>query len=286
MVETKDEEEEEDKDNKEEDEDDGKEDDDDDHDEGDRFPGTVHWKFTQARKEMFRAIVRATTDAARRAVAWKFEDLQAPKELSMFRFSSQDDLRKWTVHSDSDHGGKDFMVCRYSVRKGLSSADLGLGGDGNKTAIFSGTLSEVLREPGSGSIVRSGFSGMRTIQGACSFDLDSFDTLAFRVKGDWRCYVTTIRTESWWGTFEDANTWQSMLFSPKDEWFEVMIPLSRYLPTMKGKIIEIKNEMNRSRVCGLGLGLSAQGGVEGAVLGPGDFRLELDWIKALRTSGS
>ncbi|MCO5557987.1 hypothetical protein L7F22_011561 [Adiantum nelumboides] len=222
---------------------------------------------------MFRAIVRATTDAARRAVAWKFEDLQAPKELSMFRFSSQDDLRKWTVHSDSDHGG-------------LSSADLRLGGDSNKTAIFSGSLSEELREPGSGSIARSGFSGMRTIQGACSFDLDSFDTLAFRVKGDGRCYVTTIRTESWWGTFEDANTWQSMLFTPKDEWFEVMIPLSRYLPTMKGKIIEIKNEMNRSRVCGLGLGLSAHGGVEGAVLGPGDFRLELDWIKALRASGS
>ncbi|KAI5073775.1 hypothetical protein GOP47_0011788 [Adiantum capillus-veneris] len=217
---------------------------------------------------MFRALVRATTDAARRAVAWKFEELQPPKELSLFRFSSQDDLRKWIVHSDSDYGG-------------LSSAGLELGGDTNKTAVFSGTLSEELREPGIGRIARSGFSGMRTIQGCSSFDLDSFDTLALRVKGDGRCYVSTIRTQSWWGTFEDANTWQSMIFAPKDEWFEVMIPLSRYLPTMKGKIIELKSEMNQSRVCGMGLAVSVNGCLEGAVVGPGDFRLELDWIKAL-----
>lgn len=222
---------------------------------------------------MFRALLRATSDAARRAVAWKLEDLQPPRELSLFKFSCQEDLRKWVVYSDSEHGG-------------LSSAGLELGGDDNKTAIFSGTLMEELREPGSGTILRSGFSGMRTIQEAGSFDLGSFDTLALRVKGDGRCYVSTIRTESWWGTFEDANTWQSMIFAPKDEWFEVMIPLSRYLPTMKGKIIEIKNEMNRSRVCGMGLALSVNGGLDGAVMGPGDFRLELDWIKAIRRSDS
>ncbi|KAH7416195.1 hypothetical protein KP509_14G079900 [Ceratopteris richardii] len=123
---------------------------------------------------------------------------------------------------------------------------------------------------------------MRTIQGAGCFDLDDFDTLALRVKGDGRCYISTIRTESWWGTFEDSNLWQSMIFAPKDEWYEVMIPLSRYLPTMKGKVVDIKNEMNRSRICGMGLSLSVNGGLEGAVMGNGDFRLELDWIKALR----
>eukprot|EP00250_Pteridium_aquilinum_P011782 c20300_g1_i1 orf=313-1059(-) len=229
---------------------------------------TTWWELHR-QEAMFRALVRATTDAARRAVAWNLEDLKPPRELSLFNFSSQDDLRKWIVYSDSEHGG-------------LSSAGLELNGDANATAIFSGSLSEDLKEPGYGKIVRSGFSGMRTNQGAGRFDLDPFDTIAFRLKGDGRCYVSTLRTESWWGTFEDANIWQSMIFTPKDEWFEVMIPLDRYLPTMKGKIIEIKNDMNRSRVCGLGLALSVNGGPEGAVLGPGDFRLELDWIKALR----
>jgi hypothetical protein len=32
-----------------------------------------------------------------------------------------------------------------------------------------------------------------------------------------------IRTESWWGTFEDSNIWQSVIFAPRDEWFEVMV---------------------------------------------------------------
>ena len=58
--------------------------------------------------------------------------------------------------------------------------------------------------------------------------------------------------------------------------------MDRYLPTMKGKIIEIKHEMNRSRICGMSLALSVNEGPEGAISGPGPFRLELDWIKALR----
>ena len=125
-------------------------------------------------------------------------------------------------------------------------------------------------------------------------------------------WYVQLRTESWWGTFEDSNIWQSMIFAPKDEWFEVMviwwfsngfvwyfttlteaifslfcglcfqIPMDRYLPTMKGKIIEIKHEMNRSRICGMSLALSVNEGPEGAISGPGPFRLELDWIKALR----
>ena len=36
-------------------------------------------------------------------------------------------------------------------------------------------------------------------------------------------WYVQLRTESWWGTFEDSNIWQSIIFAPKDEWFEVMV---------------------------------------------------------------
>ena len=47
-------------------------------------------------------------------------------------------------------------------------------------------------------------------------------------------------------------------------------------------MIEANLEMNPSRVVGMSLSLNAEGGVPGAKTGPGDFRLEVDWIKALR----
>jgi hypothetical protein len=61
------------------------------------------------------------------------------------------------------------------------------------------------------------------------------------------------------------------------------IPLARYLPTWRGNVIDEEIEMNPSRVLGMSLSVNAEGGVPGAKSGPGDFRLELDWIKAIRT---
>ena len=41
--------------------------------------------------------------------------------------------------------------------------------------------------------------------------------------------------------------------------------------------------MNPSRIVGMSLSVNAEGGVPGARTGPGDFQVEIDWIKALRT---
>lgn len=61
------------------------------------------------------------------------------------------------------------------------------------------------------------------------------------------------------------------------------IPLARYLPTWRGNVIDADLEMNPSRVLGMSLSVNADGGVPGAKTGPGDFRVEIDWIKALRS---
>ncbi|KAL2903018.1 putative complex I intermediate-associated protein 30 [Bienertia sinuspersici] len=61
------------------------------------------------------------------------------------------------------------------------------------------------------------------------------------------------------------------------------IPLARYLPTWRGNVIDASLEMNPARVLGMSLSVNAEGGVPGAKSGPGDFRVEIDWIKAVRT---
>lgn len=41
-------------------------------------------------------------------------------------------------------------------------------------------------------------------------------------------------------------------------------------------------EMNPARIVGMSLSVNAEGGVPDAKSGPGDFGVEVDWIKALR----
>ncbi|KAM7254608.1 hypothetical protein ACFE04_003988 [Oxalis oulophora] len=116
-------------------------------------------------------------------------------------------------------------------------------------------------------------------------DLDSYDTIALKLKGDGRSYISTIYTENWVnspGQAED-NSWQTFVHVPKANWYIAKIPLSRYMPTYRGSVIDANLEMNPARVVGMSLSVNAEGGVPGATAGPGDFNLELDWIKALRT---
>lgn len=60
------------------------------------------------------------------------------------------------------------------------------------------------------------------------------------------------------------------------------IPLTRYAPTWRGNIINARMEMNPARIVGMSLSVNAEGGVPDAKSGPGDFGVEVDWIKALR----
>ncbi|KAH8934687.1 hypothetical protein BDL97_18G097700 [Sphagnum fallax] len=188
-----------------------------------------------------------------------------------------------------------------ATRRGMTTASFQSNGDLG-TGVFAGNLSVELMEHANTRMRRSGFSGIRTVQ---DLNLEDFNTIAMRVKGDGRCYVSTIRTENWMGApgATDPNTWQAFVFAPRDEWsviksstipFKIrrdfmsfgalQIPLARYLPTWKGKIVESDAEMNAARVTGMGLSLTAEGGPEGGEQGPGPFRLELDWIKALRVT--
>ncbi|XP_022158797.1 probable complex I intermediate-associated protein 30 isoform X2 [Momordica charantia] len=173
-----------------------------------------------------------------------------------------------------------------TTRKGLSSASLEITETGNELrGIFSGHLSLNVSENSKWNITRSGFCGMRSKKFDGFIDLDAYDSIALKLKGDGRCYISTIYTENWVNSpgQEEDNSWQAFVIAPKDDWYIAKIPLDRYLPTWRGNVIDSELEMNPSRIVGMSLSVNAAGGIPGAQSGPGDFRMEIDWIKALRT---
>uniref|UniRef100_M4DHT2 NADH:ubiquinone oxidoreductase intermediate-associated protein 30 domain-containing protein n=1 Tax=Brassica campestris TaxID=3711 RepID=M4DHT2_BRACM len=220
----------------------------------------------------FRSLWQASVNATKKALTWELEEMVPPAEKCIFKFSSKEDLKRWHLYSDSEYGG-------------LSSASLEMkdGGNGSDCTevtcmkmnvrgfltllplflstiftvylllcVFSGNLSTDMSEGSKWSINRSGFCGMRSKKFDGFIDLDGYDSIAMRLKGDGRCYISTV-------------------------------PLTRYLPTWKGNVIDADMEMNPGRVVGMSLSVNSQGGgFIGAKLGSGDFRVEIDWIKALR----
>ncbi|CAI0473113.1 unnamed protein product [Linum tenue] len=223
----------------------------------------------------FRSIWQASLNATKKALTWNLEDLMPPPERLIFSFNSKEELKKWHLYSDSEYGGLS------SASLEISEVDNGLKG----TGVFSGNLSVDLAEDSKWNISRGGFCGMRSKKFDGFIDLDSYDTIALKLRGDGRSYISTIYTENWVnspGQLED-NSWQAFVHVPKDNWYIAKIPLARYLPTWRGNVINAEMEMNQARILGISLSVNAEGGVPGARTGTGDFKVELDWIKAIRT---
>ncbi|KAF7813992.1 putative complex I intermediate-associated protein 30 [Senna tora] len=219
-----------------------------------------------------RGLLQASLNATKKALAWNVDDLMPPAERYIFNFNSKEELKKWHLYSDSEYGG-------------LSSASLEITEfENGLKGVFAGNLSLDVTEGTKWNITRSGFCGMRSKKFDGFIDLDSYDTIAMKLKGDGRSYISTIYTENWVNSpgQEEDNSWQAFVFVPKDNWYITKIPLARYLPTWRGNVIDAQLEMNPSRIVGMSLSVNAEGGVPGATSGPGDFRVELDWIKALR----
>nr|GMC72064.1 probable complex I intermediate-associated protein 30 [Ipomoea batatas] len=159
----------------------------------------------------FRSLLQASLTATKRALTWNLEDLIPPIERYIFNFNSKDELKKWHLYSDSEYGG-------------LSSASLEIKDttDGSSTVgVFSGNLSLDVAEGSTWNMTRSGFCGMRSKKFDGFIDLDAYDTIALKLKGDGRCYISTIYTQNWVNSpgQEEDNSWQAFVFVPKDNWY-------------------------------------------------------------------
>lgn len=218
---------------------------------------------------MFRKFIQRTLDASKRATAWNLEDISPPKEALLFHFKNEQDLAHWTPYSDKPHGGR--STCAFSIADG--------------SALLSGELSIEVEDEAMSRLKRSGFAGIRTIEGTYFPDMEPFNTVAMRVKGDGRVYLSSLRTDNWvgspWGL--ENNTWQAFIFAPKGAWHTVKIPMNRYMLTWQGKVIEGDASMSAQSVQGMGISLSAEGSPTQSVSGDGPFNLQVEWIKCLRT---
>ncbi|CAN6935157.1 unnamed protein product [Brassica oleracea] len=206
------------------------------------------------------------------SLTWELEEMVPPVEKCIFKFSSKEDLKRWHLYSDSEYGG-------------LSSASLEIK-DGGNGSDCTGYLFTEISEGSKLSINRSGFCGMRSKKFDGFIDLDGYDSIAMRLKGDGRCYISTDKQKITHGKLLYLLQRETGIqLRQVSDFFDktTCVPLTRYLPTWKGNVIDADMEMNPGRVVAMSLSVNSQGGgFIGAKLGAGDFRVEIDWIKALR----
>ncbi|KAK9791192.1 hypothetical protein WJX73_009919 [Symbiochloris irregularis] len=192
-----------------------------------------------------------------------------PSEAVLFRFRAPEDVARWKVFTDQPYGGR-------------TAAGFELSPTEPESAVFSGTVSPEFDKAAS-QLQRSGFCGIIAEQapGQC-WDLEPFDSLVIRARGDGRKYVATLRTEDWMVGQASQDRWQAFLFARKGVWQDVHIPLDRFLLTWRGRLVETRSEINARRVISIGISLAA-GSDE--VEQSGDFSLGLQHIKAERHDG-
>ncbi|PSC70312.1 putative complex I intermediate-associated 30 [Micractinium conductrix] len=211
---------------------------------------------------LLRRLLRSTDEFIERARRGPYGE----SSRMLFRFVNSEDLALWSTFSDAEVGGK-------------STAALQPAEEPKGTALFTGSYSTEVGEGAHARLRRSGYAGISSAPKDAPMDLEDFDALVFRVRGDGRQYIASIRCENWLVDERSNDVWQAFLFACKGEWSEVEIPLSRFLLTWKGKVVEEVVELNSKRITTLGISLAG-----GDQLQPqGQYGLGLDWIAARNT---
>jgi putative membrane-bound dehydrogenase-like protein len=132
-----------------------------------------------------------------------------------------------------------------------------------KTLEFFGTLS--LENNG-------GFASVRTRP--ADLGIRPGDTIVVRVKGDGREYVLNLYTTS----RRMAFSYRTPLPTTKDEWRELRVPVSEFIPTAFGRRVAGMGPVVPAEINGVGFMLSDKK--------PGAFALEVEWVRVERQQPS
>lgn len=127
----------------------------------------------------------------------------------------------------------------------------------NNTGVFSGDLS--LENNG-------GFSSVR--RPLTAGELAGAEAVVLRVKGDDRPYQLRLRMNR----RENAVSYRSVFDTTDGEWMTIRLPLQTFEPVFRGRMVEDAPELVAGSIQEIGLFLADNQ--------PGDFRLEVDWIRA------
>lgn len=129
----------------------------------------------------------------------------------------------------------------------------------NSIAIFEGKLS--LDNNG-------GFASVRS--NAVVQDLTGFNAVRLRVRGDGKKYQFRIRTSQ---SFDGAS-YQMTFDAENDLWKEIELPFSDFVATFRGRVLPDEPPIDASKIKAFGFLIADKQA--------GPFRLEIDWIQAIR----
>ena len=153
-----------------------------------------------------------------------------------------------------------WQVINDDVMGGISTSQMRVSTNG--TLVFEGRVS--LENNG-------GFASVRSVPVLC--DLTGCDAFSVRVRGDGRRYKFTVRTER----RLDSAIYQAEFVTKAGEWEEHRLAFKEFVPTFRGRVLSGRPPLDPSRIVSVGFLISDKQA--------GPFRLETDWIKALRPAG-
>jgi len=199
------------------------------------------------------------------------EPSRAPKTLCTF--DSQEALRQYATGCDADVGGTSTM--QLSLDESGPKPSGKLWGD-MKLAVHPELQGRVL----------GGYAGFRTmfrknLFGEMMHDLSNHDYIGLRVRmrGSKRLknsYFVNLQTEG----YVTTDLWQHRLYFRRDDgdWEDVYIPISAFVLTNNGEIVDTQMDILRERV--RSIGISLLGGKSGM---EGPYELGIESIRALNS---
>ncbi len=101
-------------------------------------------------------------------------------------------------------------------------------------------------------------------------DLKGLNAVRFRVRGDGKKYQFRIRTSD---IFEGAS-YQKTFETERDLWKDVELSFSDFVATFRGRVLLNEPPIDPSKISAFGFLIADKQ--------EGPFRLEIDWIKAVR----
>lgn len=152
------------------------------------------------------------------------------------------------------------MRVNDGVMGGLSQSEMSFTPHG--TALFEGIVS--LENYG-------GFASVRTYP--LDFELDGYEGLAVRVKGDGRRYKLRLRTDD----RVDGTAYETEFDTKADTWITFQAPFRALVPTFRGRRVRLAPQLEGTAVRQIGFMIADKKA--------GPFQLEIDWVKAYKSLG-
>jgi len=165
-------------------------------------------------------------------------------EFVLFDFKNSDKMDEWRIINDGVMGGLSNSEIVYS--------------DSN-TAVFQGIVS--LENNG-------GFASTRTRPRL--YNLDKYDGILLRIKGDGKKYQFQIQTNDRF----DGVSYQYQFATEVNTWIVISVPFSEFVPVFRGRILDNVMPISPKQIQQIGFLISDKQA--------GKFRLEIEWIKAYK----